>query len=220
MIIIGTMADLEQALKKNSLLSQCRPDELLFSLVEYVSGSRVLTTYEGESAIGLVVSGCVNVYSVSGDGFRICLTTHSMGDCFGIAAIFTGEGPNTVLECAGKTTVAYLSHTNFIDMLDSHPYLLKAYSLLLNQKIAFLTQKIEFLTMPSCKARLASYLLKNEDKGVVNLTVSKELLAQIIGVSRASLFREFSQMGEAGLICVKGKRIDLLDRERLYDLIK
>ena len=217
---MATQNDLEQALQKNKLLSQCKPDELLFSLVEYTSGSRVSTTYNGEASIGLVVSGRVNVYSVGVDGFRICLTTHNAGDCFGVAAIFTGEGPNTVLECSGKTVVAYLSHSNFINMLDSHPYLLKAYSLLLNQKIAFLTEKIEFLTMPSCRARLASYLLKNEVSNALDLAISKEQLAQIIGVSRASLFRELSRMSHEGLISIKGKHIDLLNKEKLTHIIQ
>jgi len=193
---------------------------MLFSLVDYTNGSRVLTSYKQESSIGLVVSGKVNVYSVTADGFKVCLTTHSIGDCFGIAAIFTGDEPNTVLEAQGKTTVAYLSHVNFINMLDSHPYLLKAYTLLLNQKIAFLTQKIEFLTMPSCRARLASFLLKNEVKGSVNLAMSKEMLAQSIGVSRASLFRELNRLSEGGLISVRGRHITLINEEAIKNIIK
>ena len=220
MVIITQIKDLEQALQKNKLLSQCRPDELLFSIAEYGGGNRVFAAFEGEPSIGLIVSGRVNVYSVGIDGFRICLTTHNPGDCFGVAAIFTGEGPNTVLECVGKTTVAYLSHVNFINMLDSHPYLLKAYSLLLNQKIAFLNEKIEFLTLPSCKARLASYLLKNEENGALDLTISKEQLAQIIGVSRASLFRELAHMSDEGLITITGKHIDLVNKEKLTKLIR
>ena len=220
MIAIETLTNLEQALKKNKLLSQCCSDDLPFSIAEYANGSRVSDTYNGEPSIGLVVLGSVNVYSVSADGFRVCLTTHNVGDCFGVAAIFTGEGPNTVLECSQKTTIAYLSHANFINMLDSHPYLLKAYSLLLNQKIAFLTEKIEFLTMPSCRARLASYLLKNQDNGALDLTISKEQLAQTIGVSRASLFRELGRMSEEGVISVRGRHIDLLNKENLQNIIK
>lgn len=204
------------AFGRNPLFTGIRPEETCCEVVHFQRDDRVMNSFGGEQAIGVVVQGSVEVYSLCADGTSINLNTHKTGDCFGIATIFTEEDLTTVLIARGRTTVAYVTRGKFMELLAVYPDLFVRYGCLCNEKITFLTSKIEFLTMPSCRARLAAYLMRNQDeKGRVKLDISKEQLARVIGVSRSSLFREIGRMRDEGLIETEGRTITLTDPNRL-----
>ena len=81
------------------------------------------------------------------------------------------------------------------------------------------TSQIESLSLKEVPARLASYLLYlSEEQGTadyVELEIAKGQLASLLGTIPETLSRIFGKTSEEGLIEVKGKRIRLLDRERL-----
>ena len=208
------------ALARNPLFAGVPPDDTDCLVASFTKGTRVMNSCQGEQAIGVVVQGYIEVYSLCADGTSINLNTHKSGDCFGIATIFTEEDLTTVLITRERTTVAYITRSSFMRLLGEYPDLFMRYGRLCNQKISFLTQKIEFLTMPSCRARLATYLVRNKDTdNHVNLDMSKEQLARVIGVGRSSLFREMGRMRQEGLIAVEGRTIALTDCDRLVNCI-
>ena len=59
---------------------------------------------------------------------------------------------------------------------------------------------------------------KMEKSETLDLLVSREVLARLIGISRESLSREMSLLAASGLISVERRRVILLDRTRLQKL--
>ena len=68
------------------------------------------------------------------------------------------------------------------------------------------------------EAQLAAVLLRNaDDRGCV--TMSQAQLAGLLGVQRTSVQRVLEQLGDAGLIEVGYRRIELVDRGGLVSLL-
>ena len=73
----------------------------------------------------------------------------------------------------------------------------------------------------SASRRVAAWLLhrsKMEKTDALDLGVSREILARLVGISRESLSRELSQLAANGLISVERRRVLLLDRAGLQKL--
>ncbi|WRS28317.1 Crp/Fnr family transcriptional regulator [Oscillospiraceae bacterium MB08-C2-2] len=210
-----------QAFEKSQLFCHCVPEQTRFFLRDFAKGSEISGAPEGDPAVGLVITGRVQVYSISADGTSVNLSTLNPGESFGISTIFTEAGLTTRLYGDKKATIAYFPRTEFLRLLEENSQMLLGYAYLCNQKISYLTQKIQFLTMPSCRRRLVVYLLKNQTpQGEVFLDISKERLAKVIGVSRASLFRELRRLSDAGLISAEGKSIQLLALASLEQIVQ
>lgn len=73
--------------------------------------------------------------------------------------------------------------------------------------------------MQSCKTKVVIFLLTNEYQGKVRLEDTKETLAKSLGMSRAALFRELSDLKKKELISVKGSLISISDLEALENSI-
>lgn len=73
----------------------------------------------------------------------------------------------------------------------------------------------------SASRRVAAWLLhrsKMEKTDALDLGVSREILARLVGISRESLSRELSRLAANGLISVERRRVLLLDRAGLQKL--
>ena len=74
--------------------------------------------------------------------------------------------------------------------------------------------------MQSGKKKLVQYLLEEPDKGrVFGKNVSRDELASILGISRASLFRELAGLTKQGLIALRDGEIYLLKPDELEEIL-
>ena len=84
----------------------------------------------------------------------------------------------------------------------------------------FLIRRIEFLTMQSGKKKLVQYLLEEPKRGGrFGKNVSRDELASILGISRASLFRELASLTKQGLIALRDGEICLLRPDELEEIL-
>ena len=186
----------------------------------FPAGQLLQDSWNGESAVGLIVSGRVDVYSVALDGREVQLSALAAGECFGICNLLAGGGLETVLRCAEETEVLYLPKTALLSAMERDAGFAMRFAALCNRKLQFLLRRIALLTMQSSRGRVAAYLLSRAGGGeTVQLTGSREDLARQLGVSRAALFRELSALQSMGAIEVEGHAITMTDRPLLQELL-
>lgn len=89
---------------------------------------------------------------------------------------------------------------------------------LLAKKCMVLSRKNQISTQFTLRQKIANFLLYKEEKGRVDLKMTREDLADFLSTTRPSLSRELSKMDEEGLIKVQGKKIQILDKRALEDL--
>ena len=91
----------------------------------------------------------------------------------------------------------------------------------MGNKISLLAEKIRLYQFTTIKQKIAGYLLGlsgERELGTVRIVFGREVLAEIMSVTRPALSREISAMVRAGIIETEGKTVRIIDRGALLDL--
>jgi len=85
-------------------------------------------------------------------------------------------------------------------------------------RLSILAEKLRLVQFATITEKIASYLLDQADKQGTDspiIPLTKETLAEIFGVTRPSLSRNFSQLCASGILSQAGRQIHILKREEL-----
>lgn len=177
---------------------------------------------DGEEALGFYVlaSGKVKIYKLSPEGKeRILHIVHPVGT-FAEAAIFGNGRYPAYAEPLEKSFLLFFPKKGFLDLLHEHSQI--AINMIggLSRFLRQFASQIEELTFKDVPARLARYLidLAGEEEDLVALPISKSQLASNLGTVSETLSRTFRKLADDAVIEVRGKVIEILDRDRLEDL--
>ncbi len=91
---------------------------------------------------------------------------------------------------------------------------------ILAEKAYAMNRKVQLLSLPTLRHKVAALVLRNAGPdGVVRLRMTREEMADYLGVARPSLSRELLRMQDEGLLTLDGRRIALPDRALLEELL-
>lgn len=212
--------EMQETVSASPLFGGCKKLAGAMCVKRFRKGQIVSDRQTGQEILGLIAKGSLDVYSIAMDGREIILSQLKPGDCFGIINLFTDTELPTVLRCRKDTTILTIPKKKLLAIMESDRDLTLRYACICNQKMQFLINKIEFLTMQSGRNKLIQYLLMaKEQAGVIFTECSKEALASMLGISRASLFRELASLQEQSLIRQEPGGIRILDRKALEAIL-
>lgn len=141
-----------------------------------------------------------------------------------------GEDPLLIIVAKGSMKVYMLSGSGREQLLrktDFNALLLKTPSLALKllemnaQRMADTENQTRFLMMEKVETRLASYLtaLSNEnEKDTVEIHMKMKDLSAYLGTTPETLSRKLHLLEEKNIIRRKGKKIEIMDREKLREM--
>lgn len=92
----------------------------------------------------------------------------------------------------------------------------------MGDKISFLAEKIRLYQFSTIRQKIAAYFLGQTGERKLNtikLVYGREVLAELMSVTRPALSREISTLVHKGLIEVQGRTVDILDRSALEDIV-
>ena len=174
-------------------------------------GAVIYSPHVFRRCLGVVLSGRVQV-----EKGPLIMSVLEPGDLFGAAALFCqAEDYAATLTARSPCELLLLSQQLVEELMARFPQVGRNYVSYLSGRIRFLTGKIDALTAGSAGQKLAQYLLASARQGWAEAECSSTGLAKRLGVSRASLYRAYDALDEAGLIRRVGKRIELLDEAGL-----
>ncbi|BHH83336.1 Crp/Fnr family transcriptional regulator [Desulforhopalus sp. 52FAK] len=188
-------------------------------LKNYTKGENIF--FEGDLGIGFYVvgEGKVKISKISFAGKEHILHIFGGGEPFGEVPVFNGKPFPATAEALMKTRTIFFPRDKFVTLVEANPSLALNMLAVLSFRLRKFATQIENLSLKEVPARLASYLIylseeqKSEEE--VELDISKGQLASLLGTIPETLSRIFAKMSDEGLIKVSGKRISLLDPERL-----
>ncbi len=174
---------------------------------------------EGAEADGfyIVASGKVKVYKLSPEGKERILHVVQPGNSFAEAAIFDNGRYPAFAEALATSELLFFPKRDFLELLHHHSQLAINIIAGLSRFLRQFTVLIEDQTFRDVPARLARYLLSLTDEkvGSILLPVSKSQLASNLGTTSETLSRTLRKLSDDELIRVKGKKIEILDNDRL-----
>jgi len=179
---------------------------------------------EGEKAEGFYViqSGVVNVHRVTPDGREQVICLFRPFESFAEATLVTIDTYPANAVATEPTQVIVVRRAEFRDLIARRPELALRMLSSMSQHLKHLVQLLQDLKGRQIEARLADWILQHapacpahDAPAVLELPVSKKVLAGQLGVTSETLSRTLARFREEGSIIVDGKRITLRDPARL-----
>jgi CRP/FNR family transcriptional regulator, cyclic AMP receptor protein len=164
--------------------------------------------------IHIVETGRVKVSVIGENGEQALLNIFGAGQCFGELSLIDGQARSATIETLERTTTVVLQRSDFLSLLRARPEAMEQVLLLVTSKLRQITDELSDLAFLSLEARIAKRLLDlaetqgqtTGDVQRVELPVTQEELAAMVGATRPSVSRALGQMEDRGLIRREGRR--------------
>ncbi|HDH04754.1 MAG TPA: Crp/Fnr family transcriptional regulator, partial [Nitrospirae bacterium] len=112
---------------------------------------------------------------------------------------------------------------DFLALIRNEPSVVMNMMANLSMRLQYFTRMIEDLSLKEVPGRLAAYLLYlSRQPGcgdTVEIDISKGQLASLLGTIPETLSRILRRMSEKGILEVSGRRIKLLKKKALQDIV-
>jgi CRP/FNR family transcriptional regulator, cyclic AMP receptor protein len=171
----------------------------------------------------LLAKGRVRIGTVSGDGKQIVLALIEQGQLFGELAILDADVRQDRAEAMTPCTVVAIPAANLMGLMEKNAKLSIGITKLIGLRRKRIEQRISNLLFRSNRERLGHLLLELADQFgseigdavEIDLRLSHQELASIIGVTRESITITLGQFRNEGLVDEGRKRHIIIQRERL-----
>jgi CRP-like cAMP-binding protein len=205
------------------------PEEIerIFSTVKYQvkrykADSMVSSSGEPINSLIIVMDGIVKGEMVDYAGRVIKIEDIQAPDAIASAFMFGNRNkfPVNVISIT-DTELLIIDKQEFLKILKSEDKILVNFLDMISNRSQFLSEKIKYLNFKTIKAKLAQYILQKAGKEgtVVILDKKQNELAEFFGVTRPSVARAIHEMEEDGLIIAERKKITIVNKKGLSDLI-
>ena len=175
------------------------------------------------SRIGIILEGRVEVQKSFPNGSQVNVSVRVPGELIGPAAVFSKSQryPCDIVALV-PTTLMILWKEDLLSLMQKDIKILQNFTTEIASATYMLQQRVELLSYSGIAQKAAFWLLiqiRQTGKAAVQIPGSMSGWAMIMNVSRPSLHREMKRLEEEGIIRHAGKRIDVLDQDRLQAVL-
>lgn len=183
---------------------------------------------QGNHPFGLycISSGNIKVTKVGADGKESIVRIASSGDVLGHRSLFTDQHYMATATALEETKVCFLDKKFIMKVIQDQPTVSMNIIEKLSSDMGAAESKLSSLHQKNVRERLAELLLLlKESHGEVledgrcriNLKLTREEMATMIGTANETLIRFVSEFKEAGLIEQEGKTIFIKNEDELME---
>jgi CRP/FNR family transcriptional regulator len=191
---------------------------------EYKKGE--ILFFEGDQIESLFIinQGKVKVFKYTKEGKEQILYILSEGDIFGELSLFRSEKLTFNVEALEDLNTCVLTKASFERILSKRPEISMKVLQVMGDRLIKMETLIQSLGTKDIEARIATFLLElipeyTKSRGSIKeieLPLSREEIANYIGVTRETISRKLGKMQDEGILKIKGiKKIIILDEEAL-----
>ncbi|HPZ15824.1 MAG TPA: Crp/Fnr family transcriptional regulator [Sphaerochaeta sp.] len=188
-----------------------------------------IIVHEGDRAEGFTViqKGSAKAYRMNADGREQILYIFPVNDYFGARFLLTEEEVPYTVEALEESEVCILSTEQFRTLLYTQPEVAIEIIEAMANRMRVLESAMQSMGGRNAELRIASLLIEfrrpygREVDGytVIDLPLSREGLANYLGLARETLSRKLNDFEEEGIITLIGARsVRINDRERIGEL--
>lgn len=222
------MASVSDLLGKVPFLAVLPPEdrERLATAIKHRRLARGQTIFHKDDpgrSLFFIEEGSVRLYLPSTQGSDLTLAILGAGDFFGEMALLDGGPRSASAVTTADTVMLTLDHEDFTALIQSRPQSATAVLAALARRLREADEMASDLAFLDVAGRLAKKLLdlaqahgvRRERGTLLDLPLTQEQLASMVGVTRESVNRQLASFRRLGLIGNEGRRFLLLDPEGL-----
>jgi CRP/FNR family transcriptional regulator len=222
----------ELCIHKVPIFSSLSKDDLykitdLISHKEYKKGEILLREGEKTDAIIIINEGNVKAFKYNIDGREQILYMFSEGDFFGEQNLLSERTAGYFVEALTSVKVCSLSKDKFQKLIIEHPGIAVKIIAGLGERMARLENAMQGMGVRNIDSRIAAILLEfaskygstEKDGIIIQLPLSREGIANYLGVARETVSRKFGQLEDDGVIrTITNKTLQILIPQTLEEL--
>jgi CRP-like cAMP-binding protein len=120
-----------------------------------------------------------------------------------------------------EVTILWIPKNSLLSLFQISPGLLSNYLDTISSRTQFLSEKIWFMSFKTIRDKIASYVLSlsGPDENPLILPKNQRELSEFFGVTRPALSRIFAALKRDNILEYKGKKITIIDREKLIGIL-
>lgn len=214
--------------QSQSLFSNLTPEEL-----ELVEQNKVCMTFkkgdaifnEGHYPLGLycIDNGKVKIERIGDEGKRQVVRMVKSGDLIGYRALFCNEQYTASAVAIEDVSLFFVPKAVFFELVKSNHKITQTIIKILASDLRKAEALITHLAQKPVRERMANTLIFlerkygfAEDKMTLNIQLSREEIADMVGTATETTIRLLADFKHEGLVELCGKKIKLLNTDRLY----
>lgn len=158
----------------------------------------------------IVVSGEMSAKLIGPSGRVVRMDLHHSGQLLAPAFLFAKDGHYPVtIEAEKSSRVLRIASADVQAMLETEPRIMMNLIGILSNNISFLTKKVGLLSM-TVREKVGSFIqaeMKRQGTNSIILNLSRQQLADELGIQKYSLQRCLHELQEEGAVHIDGKQI-------------
>jgi CRP/FNR family transcriptional regulator len=190
---------------------------------EFIKGENIFSEGIESTGFYIIMKGRVKVYKLSPEGKEQILHIVGPKELLGAVSAFAGNPYPAHADAMEKTKALFFPRKDFLVLVRKEPSVVMNMMANLAMRLQHFTRMIDDLSLKEVPGRLAAYFLYLcERKGcsdIVEMDISKGQLASLLGTIPETLSRILRRLSEQGVLEVSGRRIRLINKKALQDII-
>ncbi|MBS1517507.1 MAG: Crp/Fnr family transcriptional regulator [Bacteroidetes bacterium] len=191
----------------------------------YLKGQTIFN--EGNHPTGLfcINKGRVKLSQTGFEGKEQIIRLAKDGDVMGYRSLISGEPYSASATVLEDSRICIIPKSIFYDLIKNNAALTGKIMKLLANDLKFAQNKITNLAQKPVIERLAETLLMlkeyygmKENEPYLNITITREEIANIVGTATETAIRLLSELRKEGILELEGKKIKIIKSEALLKL--
>lgn len=200
--------------------------ESITAAASYPKGATLFVEGQKPRGVFILCSGRVKLSTSSADGKTLILRVPEKGEILGLAATVSGQPYQASAEVLEPAQANFIARNDFLEFLKAHGEAALRVAQQLSENYHLAVNEMRTIGLShSAAEKFARFLLEQATEGYkeegevrLTLTLTHEEIAQMIGSSRETVTRLFSDFKKKGLLQVKGSTVVIQDTSTLRKL--
>ena len=203
-----------EAMKQSKTTNVYKPHQVIF--------------YEGNQPFGLycIKEGKIKIYKMDANGHQQIVRLLGPGDLVGYRCLLAGETYTATAETITESIICFIDKNTFLNVLAQDSATASCLFKAMAVDLRHAEDQNLNLVHKNVRERLAELFLtfrlrfgqKTTEGVYLDISLTREELAEMIGTTQESVIRLISEFKQDGLIHVDGRKITLLQLEKLSDV--
>ena len=182
---------------------------------------------QGNHPFGIycISKGNIKLTKTGADGKETIVRIAKGGDILGHRSLFTDDNYSATATAMEDTEVCFIDKKFILKVIENNPSVALSVINKLSRDMGTAEKKLSSLHQKNVRERLAELILslkashgvKENGKWKIDLKLTREELATMIGTANETLIRFMTEFKEAGIIEQEGKTIIIKDEEELLN---
>ncbi len=210
-----------------SLLKDLSPDEVtelnnVKACTSFRKGQVLMNEGSRPNGVYCIHSGKAKLHRMGQNGKDQIIRFAVNGDLVGYRSLLSEEPLSATVEALEDLHACYIPKHVLFEFLEKNPKFSLNILRMACHELGEAGKLITDIAQKSVRERLAEVLLvlkiqfgTNEETGAIDISLTREEIANMIGTATESVIRLISEFKSDGLIDVKGRHITLLDEPQL-----